>query len=236
MPLSAHAFKMKDGKDCMDCHKLTKKDAEAIIKKAVPNGNVVGIKSSPIKGVWQIDVEREGQHGAVFLDFSKKHLIGQIIPVEAIGKQPPARKVDFSKISLADAVIIGEPTAKKKVIVFTDPDCPFCRELHPIMKQIAAKRKDIAFYLILNPLPMHKESYKKAQAILCAKSLGLLDDAFSGKAMPEPACSAEAVERSKKLADVFGFNSTPTLIREDGTVLAGYLPEPKLLEWIDAKK
>jgi thiol:disulfide interchange protein DsbC len=236
LPLSSFAFPIKKGgKDCMDCHKLKMEDAEKIIEKAVPGGKIVGIKASPIKGVWEIDVQRGEQRGAVLLDFSKKFLIGQIIPVDQLGKQPPARKVDFSKISLADAVVVGSVDAKKKVIVFTDPDCPYCRELHPVMKAIVEKHHDVAFYLIMNPLPMHKDSYKKAQAILCSKSLTMLDDAFTGKPVPEPSCSADAVERTTGLAKSLEFNGTPTLVREDGTVLSGSLPEEKLLEWIDKK-
>jgi thiol:disulfide interchange protein DsbC len=235
LPFSSYAFKLKKGQDCMDCHKLNAKDAEKIIDKAVPGGKVVDIKASPIKGVWEIDVQRGEQRGAVLLDYSKKYLIGQIIPVDQLGKQPPSRKVDFSKISLADAIVLGPATAVKKVIVFTDPDCPYCRQLHPIMKQIIEKRKDIAFFVILNPLPMHQDAYKKAQAILCSKSLTMLDDAFSGKPVPEPSCPADAVERTTALAKSLDFNGTPMLVREDGTVLSGYLPEEKLLEWIDKK-
>ena len=49
-------------------------------------------------------------------------------------------------------------------------------------------------------------------------------------------CTADAVERSKALANSLGFNGTPTLVRDDGTVLSGFLPEEKLIEWIDKKK
>lgn len=240
-PLVSHAFPTKKGdKPCAECHKLDKKEAEVIVKKIVPNGTITDIKVAVLKGVWQIDVDAgEGKRGSLYLDFSKKFLIaGQIVPVESIGKQPPPRKVDVSKIGLDDAVVLGETTAKKKVIVFTDPDCPYCRELHKIMKQVVAKRNDIAFALIMNPLPMHKDSPKKAQTILCAKSLEVLDDAFAGKAVPEPAaaCTAAAVERSTALARSLEFNGTPMLVRDDGTVLSGYLPEDKLLEWIDKKQ
>jgi thiol:disulfide interchange protein DsbC len=240
LPLSAHAFPPKKGdKDCKECHKLDKKEASVFVKKVAPNGTVTEIKMAPIKGVWQIDVEAgEGKRGSLYLDFSKKYLIaGQIVPVENLGKQPPPRKVDVSKIPLDDAVVIGSKDAARKVIVFDDPDCPYCRELHKIIKQITAKRSDIAFALILHPLPMHKEAYKKSQAILCSKSLEMLDDAFSGKAVPEPPadCTADAVERSIALAKKFEFSGTPTLVRDDGTVLSGYLPEEKLLNWIDKK-
>lgn len=226
LPFSAHAFKLEKGQSCTDCHKLKKAEAQDIIERIAPGGKVVDIKSSPIKGAWQIDVQKGEKHGAVYLDFSKKYLVGF---------QPVPPKVAFSKISLTDAVVLGSATAKKKVIVFTDPDCPACRELHKIMKQIIEKRKDIAFALILNPLPMHPEAPKKAQAILCSKSLEMLDDAYAGKALPEPSCPADAMERNKALAASLNFNGTPTLVRSDGIVLSGYLPEGELLQWIDKK-
>jgi thiol:disulfide interchange protein DsbC len=85
---------------------------------------------------------------------------------------------------------------------------------------------------------MHKDSPKKAQTILCTKSLDILDDAFAGKTVPEPAatCTAEALERSTALANSLQFNGTPTLVRDDGLVLSGFLPEEKLIEWIDKKQ
>lgn len=240
LPVSSFAFPVKKGdKACTECHKLEKKDVEAIVKKVAPTGTITEIKMSPVKGVWQIDVDAgEGKKGSLYLDFSKKFLMAQIIPVESIGKQPPARKVDVSKIPLDDAIVLGTTTAKKKVIVFTDPDCPYCRQLHESMKQVVAKHTDVSFALIMNPLPMHKDSPKKVQTILCTKSVAILDAAFSGKAVPEPAatCTAAAVERSVALARSLEFNGTPTLVRDDGMVLSGYLPEDKLMDWIDKKQ
>jgi thiol:disulfide interchange protein DsbC len=239
LPLSAHAFPPKKGdKPCIECHKLEKKDAEILVKKIVPTGNVTAVKESQVKGIWQIDVDAgEGKHGQLYLDFSKKFLIaGQIVPVEAIGKQPPPRKVDVSKIPLENAILLGSKDASKKVIVFSDPDCPYCRELHKVIKQILPKRSDIAFLVILNPLPMHKDAFKKAQAIQCSKSAEMLDDAFSGKSVPEPTCPATQIEKNKELAKSLDFGGTPTLVRDDGTVLSGYLPEERLLEWIDKKQ
>ena len=240
-PFGAHAFPTKKGdKACTECHKLDKKEAEAILKKLSPDAKVSGITVAPLKSMWQVDVDAgEGKRGVFYLDFSKKYVVvGQMAPVESLGKQPEPRKVDVSKIPLDDAITLGAKTAGKKVIVFTDPDCPYCRELHKIMKEVVAKHSDIAFVLFMNPLPMHKDSPKKAQAILCSKSVAMLDDAFSGKAVPEPPamCTAAAMERSMALAKTFQFDGTPTLVRDDGIVLFGFLPEDKLIEWIDKKQ
>jgi thiol:disulfide interchange protein DsbC len=231
-PFASGAFSSEHpgcGGDCKECHKLEKKDAEKILKKVLPTGTLLDVKLSPVGGLWQLDVEAEGKRGSLYLDFSRKHLInGRIIPLEA-------QKVNFSKISLKEALVMGPKTAKKKVVVFTDPDCPFCNKLHEEIKQVLAKRNDVAFYIIPYPLPMHKDAYKKVQAILCEKSLALLDDAFAGKALPEPVCPNEQVEKNIALAKELGFNGTPTLVREDGTVLSGYRPAEQLSEWIDEK-
>lgn len=239
IPFSSFAFPPQKGaKDCIECHKLDKKDAEAIVKKIAPNGTVVDVKEAPIKGVWLITIDAGGGKRGMFgLDYSKKYLV-QFASVEDVAKQQQPKKVDVSKIPLDSALVLGSTKAKKKVIVFTDPDCPFCRQLHPTMKQIVEKHHDIAFYLILNPLPMHKESPKKVQAILCSKSLTMLDDAFAGKPVPEPPapCPADIVEKGKGIAASMEFNGTPTLVRDDGMVLSGALPEEKLLEWIDKKQ
>ena len=240
LPGAATAFPGKDktGGDCTKCHKLDKKDAEEIVKKIAPNGEVADIKMAPVKGLWQIDVVAGQQRGAVFLDFSKK-FVAQLIPVEYLKAQKPPQpkpeKLDFQKIPLGDAVVLGPADAKKKVVVFTDPDCPFCRRLHEEMKKVLEMRKDVAFYLIMFPLEMHKDAFRKAQSILCEKSQAILDDAFSGKEVPDPKCSADAVERTKALANSLNISSTPTLVREDGTVNSGMLPADKLSEWIDGK-
>jgi thiol:disulfide interchange protein DsbC len=231
----------KSEKIIIDCPRLEKKEADSIIKKIIPDANAVDVKESPVKGIWQIDVEKGGQHGAIFIDCSKKYLI-QPIALDAYLKQVEAQrtpqKVDLSKIPLNDSITVGSKTAANKVIVFSDPDCPYCRKLHESIKQIIAKRPDIAFVEILFPLPMHKESPKKVQAILCSKSVEMLDDAFSGKSVPEPPakCTADAMERNIALARSLNFNGTPTLVRDDGTVLSGFLPEDKLIEWIDKKQ
>lgn len=231
----------KSDKNIAECPQLDMKEADAIVKKVIPDGNTVDVKESPVKGVWQIDVEKGEKRGSIFLDCSRKYLI-QLIELDAYLKQMQAqqtpKKVDLSKIPLGDSLTVGSKTATKKVIVFSDPDCPFCRKLHEIIKQIIAKRSDIAFVEILHPLPMHKDSPKKVQAILCSKSVEMLNDAFSGKPVPEPPanCTTEAMDRNIALARSLNFNGTPTLVRDDGTVLSGFLPEDKLLEWIDKKQ
>ena len=103
------------------------------------------------------------------------------------------------------------------------------------MKKVITERKDIAFYIILYPLPMHKEAYDKAKTILCEKSLDLLDAAFEGKPLPKPSCDTKAVDENLKLAEKLGITGTPAVIFPDGTLIPGAMEADAIIRQIDRK-
>jgi len=100
------------------------------------------------------------------------------------------------------------------------------------MKKIVEERKDIAFFIKMNPLKNHPGAYEKAKAIVCEKSLVLLDDVHSGKPLPKPNCETKAVDESMKLAEKLGLSSVPTLILPDGRIMPGYKDAKTLINLI----
>ncbi|MDT8317758.1 MAG: thioredoxin domain-containing protein, partial [bacterium] len=144
--------------DCSTCHSLTEKEAGELLKL-----KDVKISDSPAKGIWQVEGTQGENRVRVYLDFAKEHvmLISRFISVDTIGKPPEVRKLDLNDIPLTGTVLVGSKKARHKVIVFSDPDCPYCRKLHGEIKKVVKKRKDIAFYVKPFPLPMHKEAYGK---------------------------------------------------------------------------
>jgi thiol:disulfide interchange protein DsbC len=90
------------------------------------------------------------------------------------------------------------------------------------MKQVIEERKDIAFYVKMYPLAMHKGSYEKAKAIVCEKSLALLEDAYAKKELPKPKCETSVIDENIKLATQLGISGTPALVMPDGRLLSGY--------------
>jgi thiol:disulfide interchange protein DsbC len=103
------------------------------------------------------------------------------------------------------------------------------------MKKVVEKRKDIAFYIILFPLPMHKDAYGKSKAILCDKSLALLDDAFERKAIPPASCETKAVDENIALGQKLGITGTPAMIPPDGIIASGYRDADAIINLIDKK-
>ena len=103
------------------------------------------------------------------------------------------------------------------------------------MKKVIKERKDIAFFIKLFPLPMHKDAYAKAKAIVCEKSLELLQDAFDKKPLPAPKCVATEIDDNIKLAQKLGITGTPAMIMPDGRLIPGYLEADALIKQIEKK-
>ncbi|GBD99273.1 thiol:disulfide interchange protein DsbC precursor [bacterium BMS3Abin07] len=107
------------------------------------------------------------------------------------------------------------------------------------MKQILKKRKDIAFYIILYPLKIHKDAQRKAESIMCEKdgkkARKMLDDAFKGRPVPDPSCNNDTVKNNIALAKKLGITGTPAIIFSDGRLVRGYLKADKLIKLLEKK-
>lgn len=236
LPFSnAHGFS-KMGEDCSKCHKLTKEEATAIVKNMSPAWSIIDIKSSPVKSMWEIDIATGQQNVPAYLDFSKRYiLMGELIDLKEKKNLSRERfedlnRVDVSTIPLDDAIVMGDKNAPHKLIVFSDPDCPFCGKLHEEIKKVLEKRKDIAFFIKMFPLPMHKGAYDKAKTIVCEKSLALLDDAFARKDIPPAKCTTSVIDDNIKLGGKLGINGTPAVIFPDGKIQPGYMEADALIQ------
>ncbi len=230
------------GSNCVECHTLSPDEANTIFKEL---GKVKDVRMSPVKGLWEIALEREGRQAVAYLDFAKKHLLpGPVFELDT-GKQITTtpitttenRKIDVSKIPLAFSIVMGNPMGKKKLFVFTDPDCPYCRKMHVVLKKFEKIDSDTAIYVMLNPLAMHHGAYEKSRVILAGKSLELLDKAFEGKELPKSGKTEgkAAVDAIIKFANDNGISDTPTLVLTDGSIVVGMRDEETLKKMLEGK-
>jgi thiol:disulfide interchange protein DsbC len=111
-----------------DEEKLTSEDAEKVLSSVIPDIKVIEVRPSQIKGLWEIALESKGQKGILYLDSSKNYILsGSILDIKTKSNLTQERfaqinKVDVSKIPLDDALVMGAPDAKYRVIVFDDPE------------------------------------------------------------------------------------------------------------------
>lgn len=231
--------------NCQKCHNLSNQEVQQIFEKLqAPDAKVIGIKMSQIKGLWEVTLDNKGQQGIMYIGFSKKYIVGgPIFEIETASNKSQEslqktnkeaqRYVDLSTVPLDNALLLGEKDARYKVIVFTDPDCPYCGKLHSELKKVIAESKDIAFYLKLVALPMHPDARWKSESILCSKSLQLLEDNFEQKAIPKPQCETKAVEDNINLSRTLDISGTPTMILPDGMVVVGGRDAKTIIEMVE---
>lgn len=258
LSVSAFAFSQEAGMGCgagkcSDCHSLTLKEATTLLKGI---DKVLAVEFSELPGFWTVDAEKSGQKFPIFIDFSKKYILaGSIIKIAtgedltqqrmtklnngkpaAAPQSTAARKVDLKTIPVDDAILLGKADAKSKVIVFTDPECPYCKRLHIELQEVVKADPNIAFLIKLMPLKMHPNAYGLSKTILCsANPLSVLEAVFSGAPVAPSACPTTKVDETLATAQQVGITSTPTLILPDGTILPGYKKAPDLLKLLGSK-
>jgi protein-disulfide isomerase len=76
-------------------------------------------------------------------------------------------------LSLADAPMVGLPSAPVRIVEFTDFECPYCREAEATLKRIRQQYGDrVAVYFRNYPLPNHLYAMPSAIAAVCAAEQG----------------------------------------------------------------
>ena len=244
--LVSPSFAGKQSPKQKGCDTVSQTEIQDILKNLnAKDVKVFHVKKTPLAGICEVAIDRGGQPAIFYFDIAKTHLIfGNLVDMKtmknltekSVTEIKDKIRIDTSKISLASALVLGDLKAEKKVIIFTDPDCPYCSNLHKTIKQIAEKRKDIAFYIKMYPLPFHKDAYWKAKSIVCNNSLQLLQDCFDKKEIAKTDCASDEVDNSLKLGKSLGIDGTPAIILPDGRLRMGALPEEELIKLIDGKK
>ncbi len=122
----------------------------------------------------------------------------------------------------------------KVVYLFTDPECPFCQRIEPILKKWADEGK-IQIKVVLFPLPFHPHARQKAIAMVCQNIgwKGLRNSYWTSERMKELnnwQCKKgeEFVKKSFEIGEKYGVSGTPTIITENGIKIVGALPEKEL--------
>lgn len=231
--LPAFAMSKECGTDCKSCHSLSMKEATELLKAT--GASVLSIKDSPSRGLFELLVQKESQKALIFIDYGKKHLIqGVMVNLEKLESvsshklEPPQQKqptaLDVNSIPVKNAIIMGNPKGSKKLYVFTDPDCPYCKKGHAELKKLAKIAPDVAIHIMLFPLPMHPGAFDKSRTILETMSHDLLDKAFEGnEALPKPTkeSSKKAIDENIKFANANGISGTPTMVMPNGKIEVG---------------
>jgi thiol:disulfide interchange protein DsbC len=223
--------------DCRDCHFITREEAKTILGNTVDD--VLSVDFSEVKGLWVLDIVKGKEKFPIYMDFSKGYILaGNLVKLKTMENLTGQRfvdlnRIDVSRIPLADALIIGKADAPRRIVVFEDPECPYCLKIYAEMQKVVKQRPDIVFLVKLLPLTIHPKAYDKAVSIVCAKSLAMLEESLNGKPVPAATCKTDVVDKTMALATQLGIASTPTLVFPDGKVIPGFNQAETIIRILD---
>lgn len=213
---------------------------KAALEKLYPGTPFKSVEKTPVPGIYQVVMGREvayvSEDGRYFM--FNAHLFDMKTQTDlSKAAVDRAQSIDFKSLPLKDAIKQVKGNGKRVLAVFTDPDCPYCRQL----EQTLDKMDDITIYRFLDPIEgLHKGAVDKSRAIWCdgktdaARLESMKQFMAKSKSTGDTSC-ANPIERNVALAGKLGINGTPTLIAGDGRMLPGYLPPDRLNAWLNGK-
>ncbi len=115
----------------------------------------------------------------------------------------------------------------RKLIIFSDADCPFCHRLENELKGV----DNVTIYTFLFPIDqLHPEAARKSRQIWCSADRAKAWDEFfeSGKLPDNKGECSNPVAATQALGAKLKIQATPTMILADGTVVPGAIPLARL--------
>jgi thiol:disulfide interchange protein DsbC len=215
----------------------TEESVLAAFKKKYPSTTISAVHQSEIAGLFEISMGKN----IAYTDKNAKYLMfGHIFDMDTQTDLTQAHldelnKVDFSALPLDKSIKVVKGDGSRVFAVFTDPDCPYCKQFESNLKGI----DNYTMYVFLFPIAgLHPEAEGHANAIWCAKDkVAAWQDYMLNSKLPEgKADCATPIQSLITLAQSLGVQGTPTLLRADGARAPGALSAPQLDLWLNNKK
>jgi len=187
------------------------------------------VRPSPMTGLWEIRIGNEVR----YTDATGSYLIeGDLIDLKTRRNLTEERvakinSVDFASLPLKDALVWKNGTGKRRIAVFADPNCGYCKRFEKSLQEV----KDITVYTFLIPI-LGGDSPDKSRAIWCAKDpqatwlAWMLENKLPAK--PAAGCDASVIERNLALSRKIHVTGTPAVLFEDGSRAPGALSAEQL--------
>ncbi len=181
------------------------------------------ISPTPLTGIYEL---RLSTNEIYYSDAAGNYLIqGSLIDTKSKRNLTEEREaklsaVDFNALPLKDAIVLVNGNGKRKLAVFEDPNCGYCKRF----ERDLAKVDNVTVFMFLLPV-LGPNSVEKSRNVWCAKDPAATWVNLMQKDIPAPAaqCNTAAIERNLEFARKYKITGTPTLVAQDGTRVPGAL-------------
>lgn len=213
---------------------------EAAIRKnlaqRVPNLPTIDeVTKTEIPGVFEV---RVGGTEIIYTDDQANFVFqGNLIDARTRTNVTEARlnkltAIEFDKLPLKDAIAWKSGTGARKVAVFADPNCGYCKRLEVDLQKL----KNVTVYTFLVPV-LGADSSEKSKNIWCSKepAKAWLGWMLEGKQPTKTMGACETpLQRNLALSQKHRINGTPALVFTDNTRVPGAIGLEEIEKRLDA--
>lgn len=200
---------------------------ETAVKKALmahfPGEKIESVKKTPYLGLYEVVVGGEllytdEKAAYFFLGHVVDPQTRQSLTSERLQEIKDARRISIDSLPLEHAIKAVKGNGKRKLVVFSDPNCPYCKRLEKELIKVT----DVTIYTLL--YPVLNGSLPTATAIWCSTDrLKAWDDFMLKGTAPTGKNCETPIDTLLQVGRKNGINGTPTLIFADGSVIPGMI-------------
>ena len=141
--------------------------------------------------------------------------------------------VAFDSLPLKDAFTVVRGNGKRKMAVFEDPNCGYCKRFERDLQKVS----DVTVYMFLYPV-LGADSVEKSKNIWCTKDRpkAWLDLMLRDMPVPKATCDTAAIDRTLDFGRKQKITGTPTIFFADGSRVPGAITTAQIEKFLtDAK-
>ena len=196
------------------------------LMKQHPNLKIENIQATEMKGIYSgsmdgqvVYVGEDTQHiliGSMFRLSDQKNLTKDLMLKQ--------NSIDWKKLPLQDAVKTVRGNGKRQIAVFSDPNCPYCKQLETEL----TKLNDVTIYTFIYPIKT--QSIAVSKQVFCEKDPALAWSNLIAKGI-QPSSKktcAHSIERNLSLGKSLALNGTPAIIFSNGFKVMGAYPAQEI--------
>ncbi|TCB40779.1 DsbC family protein [Acinetobacter terrestris] len=196
------------------------------LSKQHPKLNIENIQSTDMKGIYSgsmdgqvVYLAEDAQHilvGSMYRLSDQKNLTQDLVLKQ--------NSIDWKKLPLQDAVKSVRGNGKRQIAIFSDPNCPYCKQLEAEL----SKLNDVTVYTFIYPIKT--QSIAVSKQVFCEKDPALAWSNLISKGL-QPTSNktcANPVERNLSLGKSLGLTGTPAIIFSNGFKVMGSHPAQEI--------
>lgn len=214
---------------------------EATLKKALeatyPKFKIESVVKTPYAGLYEVFMGGQIVYTDEKLTFliAEGRLVDPKTKKDVTGERlEELTRIDFNSLPLDQAIKVVKGNGSRKLVVFSDVDCPYCKRLE---QRELSNIEDVTIYTFLYPIEqLHPDAAAKSKSIWCASNrVKAWNDWIFNNQLPKTTANCDVpLEKVGDLARKIGVTSTPTLIFSDGKRMLGAQPYKEIEKYLQA--